>query len=101
MLKNPFFVLLRAVVWARSSVRLEHRTFNPGVAGSIPVEPANKFLKFCQFLFALKYIVLLGVLLACLVLLYCLLLKDYCTPATSVIISSFFCEYSYKEMFLK
>ena len=25
---------------ARSSVRLEHRTFNPGVAGSTPVEPA-------------------------------------------------------------
>jgi hypothetical protein len=25
---------------ARSSVRLEHRTFNPGVAGSIPVGPA-------------------------------------------------------------
>ena len=25
----------------RSSVRLEHRTFNPGVAGSIPVGPAN------------------------------------------------------------
>jgi hypothetical protein len=24
----------------RSSVRLEHRTFNPGVAGSIPVGPA-------------------------------------------------------------
>ena len=27
--------------WVRSSVRLEHRTFNPGVAGSIPVGPAN------------------------------------------------------------
>ncbi len=27
-------------MWARSSVRLEHRTFNPGVAGSTPVEPA-------------------------------------------------------------
>ncbi len=26
---------------ARSSARLEHRTFNPGVAGSIPVGPAN------------------------------------------------------------
>jgi hypothetical protein len=26
--------------WVRSSVRLEHRTFNPGVAGSIPVGPA-------------------------------------------------------------
>ena len=28
---------------ARSSVRLEHRTFNPGVAGSIPVGPATEF----------------------------------------------------------
>ncbi len=29
--------------WVRSSVRLEHRTFNPGVAGSIPVGPAKLF----------------------------------------------------------
>jgi hypothetical protein len=27
---------------ARSSVRTEHRTFNPGVTGSIPVGPANR-----------------------------------------------------------
>ena len=40
---------------ARSSVRLEHRTFNPGVAGSIPVGPAINNAKtysvlFCRFL---------------------------------------------------
>ncbi len=42
-LKNPLVVFLSAASfrWVRSSVRLEHRTFNPGVAGSIPVGPAN------------------------------------------------------------
>jgi hypothetical protein len=30
---------------ARSSARLEHRTFNPGVTGSIPVGPAMLFIK--------------------------------------------------------
>ena len=29
----------------RSSVRLEHRTLNPRVAGSIPVGPANSLLR--------------------------------------------------------
>lgn len=42
---------------ARSSARLEHRTFNPGVAGSIPVGPAivpNSFrLNFFWFSFIL------------------------------------------------
>jgi hypothetical protein len=33
---------------ARSSVRLEHRTFNPRVAGSIPVGPALTFCFFCK-----------------------------------------------------
>ena len=33
---------------ARSSVRLEHRTFNPGVTGSIPVGPAFfAFVRLC------------------------------------------------------
>ena len=32
---------MSGVLRVRSSVRLEHRTFNPGVAGSIPVEPAT------------------------------------------------------------
>ena len=27
--------------WARSSARIEHRAFNPGVGGSIPLGPAK------------------------------------------------------------
>jgi hypothetical protein len=59
MLKNPLVVFLSEplVRWVRSSVRLEHRTFNPGVAGSIPVGPAKLqrhlycFLPILLFLF--------------------------------------------------
>jgi hypothetical protein len=32
----------------RSSVRLEHRTFNPRVAGSTPVGPASEIWGFCK-----------------------------------------------------
>ena len=41
--KKPLLVFLSVrndLSGVRSSVRLEHRTFNPGVAGSIPVGPA-------------------------------------------------------------
>ena len=56
---------------ARSSVRLEHRTFNPRVAGSIPVGPA---LTFCFFLFVVVFCLLALLLLGgCVVCCVCCL----------------------------